>query len=264
MQFKRVIAFLALVLGFLGVVACVAGIYVAWSLGSRIEQANEKVFATLDKGLDAAQDRLRGVQKRVGESKVTAMEIQQYLRDWSKRRAGERLVSHLEIDSRADKLAGRLQTADVWLETSTESIRGIQQVMELGNSLGADMEPASVEEIVAKLASLRSALQQTQRTVEEIREATAARESDSEDTRVSRVTKLVGRTLLALSDIDTRLENSVARLSDMRANARESKARMSNYILLTTIGCSLLLAWVALGQAALCLCGWRQARKRTS
>lgn len=263
MQFKRVIAFLALVLGFLGIVACVAGIYVAWSLASRIEQANEKIFATLDKGLDAAQDRLRRVQKRVAESKVTATEIRQYLKDWSKRKAGEGLGSHLEIENRAEKLAGRLQTADVWLETSTESIRGIQQLMVLGNAFGADMEPASVEEVLAKLASLRSTLQQTQQTVEEIRVATAGRESESKDTRVSRVTKLLGRTLLALSDIDTRLEAFVARLSDMRISARESKARMSNYILLTTIGCSLILTWIAFGQAALCLCGWRQARKRT-
>ncbi len=263
MQFKRVIAFFALVFGFLGVVACVAGIFVAWSLASRIEQANEKVFATLDKALDAAQDRLRGVQDRLRESKVITTEIHQYVKDWSKRRAEERLAPHFEIESRAGKLAGGLQTADLWLEKSTESIQGIQQIMVLGNSFGADMEPTSVDEVLVKLASLRSALQQTQRTLEEIREATAARESDSEDTRVSRVTKLVGRTLLALSDIDTRLENSVVRLSDMRANARESKARMSNYILLTTMGCSLLLGWVGFGQTALCICGWRQARKRT-
>jgi chromosome segregation ATPase len=257
MQFRRVAALLALAFGFLGVVACLAGIYVVWLLGSRLEQANKTVFAMVDKGLASAQERVRGVQKRVQESKITSTEIAQRLRDWSARKAEERLVSQFEIESRAEKLAGYLHTADSWLETSIESVRGAQQVLELGNLVGVSVDPTSLEQVVEKLTSLRSTLQQTEETVDGIRKFAANMEGESEENRLSRVTKLVARILLTISELDTRLEEPVTRLSELQTDARQLQARTSNYILLTTIGCYLLLAWIAAGQAALFLCGWK-------
>ena len=165
-------------------------------------------------------------------------------------------MSRLEIESRAEKLAGHLQTADSWLETSAESIRSVQQVLELGNSIGAPLDPASLEEVLENITSLRSTLQQTERTVDGIREFTANKEGESEENRLSRVTKLLGRILVTIGEIDTRLEETVTRLSELQADARQLKATTSGYILVTTIGCYVLLAWIAAGQAALCLWGW--------
>jgi len=257
MLFKRIGAWLAMLFGFLGVIACMAGIYGVWLFASRIEQAHEKAFAALDKGLASAQTRVRGVQKRVKESRITTAEIKQKLRDWSKGKAKERLVSQLEIESRTEKLAAQLQTADSWLETSTEAIRGVQQILDLGSLLGMPVDAASLEQVLEKLTSLRDRLQETERTANAIHASTAVKGDGSEESRLSRATKLLGRALLMIADVDTRLDDTVARLSEIQNGAQELKARTSNHIMWTTIGCYLLLTWIAAGQAALCCCGWR-------
>ena len=46
-------------------------------------------------------------------------------------------------------------------------------------------------------------------------------------------------------------------MSQMQADAQRLKARTSNYILVATIAGYLVFAWIAAGQAALCLCGWK-------
>ena len=265
MLFKRGVAPLALAVGFLGVVACMAGVYPVWLLGSRLDQTNERVFVTLDKGLASAEDRVRSVQKRVRESKRRTREIAQDLRDWSTSKAKERLVSAVEIERRAEKLAGHLQMADQWLETSTESIRGIQHVLELGALVGVPVDPISLEKVLEELTSIQGRLQETERSINGVREFTVNRVGESEENRLSRVLKLLGNTELTAGAIDTGLENSVTRLSQMHADAQQLKARISNYILLTTIGGYLVLAWIAAGQVALCLCGWKNCcRSRSS
>jgi hypothetical protein len=263
MLLKRIGALLALAFGFLGVIACMGGIYAVWVLASRLEQANDKVFATVDKGLASAQEWARRVQKRVQESRITTAEIDQKFRDWSVKKGRDRLVSQLEIESRAEKLAGHLQTADSWLETAAESIRGAEHVLEVGNSLGASVDPASLEDMLAKLEEIRSRLQQTERSVDRIREFAAGKEDESEASRLARITKLLGRTLLTITEIDTRLEDSIARLAELRTDAQHTQARTGHYILLATIACCLLLAWIAAGQAALCVFGWRSSCRRS-
>jgi DNA repair ATPase RecN len=264
MAFKRVVWLLALAFGFLGVALCMVGLYAVWALGSWLERTNDKVFAMIDKGLASAQDGVRRVKERVKESRITSTEIGKSLQDWGTMRAKEGLESRREINSRAEKLAGHLQTADSWLETSAESIRAVQQVQELGNSIGAPLDPASIEKVLKNITSLRSRLQQTERTVDGIREFTANKEGESEENRLARVTKLLGRILATIGEIDTRLDESEKQLSELQTDARQLKATTSSYILVTTIGCYVLLAWIAAGQAALCLWGWANYRQSRS
>src|SRR5262249_8565022 len=117
MLLKRFMALLALAAGFLGVIACMLAGYPVWLVGSRLARTKEKVFVTINSGLASAEDRVRRVQKRLRESKVSTSEIAQSLRDWSTRKAKARLVSTVEIERRAEKLAAHLQTAHEWLET---------------------------------------------------------------------------------------------------------------------------------------------------
>ncbi len=251
MQFKRLVALLALAAGFVGIPACIVGALAVWSLAARLERINAAVFAMLDKGLAAAQDRARSVQERVKESKITGTEIEQRFRDWGTRKAKEGLVSQLEIEGRAEKLSGHLKTADAWLEMSAESVRSVQQVLELGNSIGAPLDPASVQEALSTILSLQNTLQEAERTVDEIREFAANKAGESEEIRLPRVTKLLGRVLVTIGEMDTRLQDSITRLSELQTHARELKAKTSGYILVASIACYVFLAWIAAGQAAL-------------
>jgi hypothetical protein len=264
MLLKRVMGLVVLAFGLFGVIACMAGVYAVRSLGSRLEGTNDKVFAMIDNGLAAAQDQIRAVQMRVKKSKITTTEIGQGVRDLATRRAKEGIVTRLEIESGAEKLAAYLETADAWLETSAESIRSSQQVLELGNSMGTPLDLASLEEVLENITSLRSTLHQAERTVSGILEFAASTEGELEEDRLSRATTLLGRILMALGEIDTRLQGPVTRLPELQADASRLKTRISNRILLATIGGYLVLAWIAAGQAALCVGGWKKSRRRFS
>jgi hypothetical protein len=260
MILKRVVALLALVTGVLGLVACVAAFYPVWLVQSRLDQANERAFTLLDKGLASAEDRVRGVQKRVQESKQGVSEIVQGVRAWSASRAKERLVPAAEIERRIEKLAGHLQTADEWMETSTELIRGMQQIMEL---FGAAVDLSSLKDVLDELGSIRSKLQETEQRVTGVREFMHDRAGESEQNRLSRVLKLLGSIDLSATAINNLLEDSIARLSQLDAEAQQWKARVGHYISLTALGAYLVLAWLAVGQGALCLCGWKGCRSRS-
>src|SRR4051794_9331640 len=127
MFFKRSAGLTALVLGFLGVAACVAGAYAVALIAARLQDANENVFSAVDRGLGAAEDHLRAAEKRVEESKITLSEIKQKSRDRVAGEAKDRIAEQLGIAAHAEKLSMQLQVADSWLATATESTRGVQQ-----------------------------------------------------------------------------------------------------------------------------------------
>ena len=224
---------------------------------TRLDRTNKKVFVAIDKGLASAQDRVREVQERVRESKIGTSEIVAKLRDWRASKAEERLASAVAIKSRVEKTVARLQTADQLLQKSTESIGGIQQVLEWVALIGVPTDAISPEKVLEKLTSTQSKLREIESSINGIGEFTVNRVGESEENRLSRVFELLGNTELTAGAIDARLEDTANRLSQMQADARQLKARMSHYILFTTIGGYLVFAWIAVGQAALCLFGWK-------
>lgn len=257
MQLKRLMLVIAMLAGVLGVIGCVAGIYLVWLIGSRLDQANEKVFVTVDSSLTTTQDRLRGVQQRVKDSKTRTGEIAQSLRDWSASKAKEKLVSWADIEMRAEKLAGHLQTADQWLQTSTETLRGVQRVLELAALAGTGTDVISLDKVLEQVMAMRDKVLEMEQSINAVGTFAINKENESDESRLSRIFKFLASTELAAGAIDARLDDSLARLSQIQTDALQSKTRTSNYILLATITGYLVLFWITAGQVALGLYGWR-------
>jgi hypothetical protein len=257
MPFKRVIAFFALIAGFLGVVASLVLTYPVWLVKSRLERTDARVFRTIDKGLTAVEARIRGVQKRIRDSKTNTTEIARNLRDWSTKRASERLVSAATIEERTEKLAGQLQIAEQWLESSMDSIRAIQQLLEVRAWAGAPVDRTSLDSVLLVLASIQRRLQEAEQAINRDDGLAVTRAGELVENRLPGVLKLLTSTELAADAIDTRLEDSVTRLSQMQADREKLQKRTDSLILLATGGCYVVLVWIAAGQAALCWCGWK-------
>ena len=264
MQTKRLVAVFAMAAGFVGILASIVGMFATWSLGARLETTNATFFTTIDKGLAVAQDRTHNVQERVKESKITSGELDQRFRDWDTKKTKEALVSRLEIESRTKKLSDYLMTADSWLETCAESIRSVQQLVELGNTVGASLDLARVQEALDAIVSLRITLQQTELKVVEIRAVAADKADESEDKRLSRVARLLGRVVVTIGEMDNRLEESATRLAELQTRASQLKTKISACILAAGIAGCLLLAWITAGQVALCQWGWSNRKRRVA
>jgi hypothetical protein len=263
MLFRRLVSLLALTLGSVGLLACIAGIYGVWLLKSRLEQANEKVGVGLDKGLASIQDRVRHAQRRIQDSEISASAMSQQLRAWSAEKARERLVTQLDIEARANRLAAQLQSADAIMESSTDLVQGSREILVIANQLGASVDPVSLESVLDILDDARSKLQEAERSVSEMSKLVAVKDGISEQTRLTGTLKLVTHTLVTIGGIHARLDQAVAGLSELQTEAKLLSARMSNYIFFAAILACLLLLWVAAGQAALCVAvrrRWYQSR----
>ena len=204
----------------------------------------------------------RSVDQRVRESKIRTSEIDPKLRDWRAGKAKERLASAVEIKSRVEKIVGRLQTADQLLQKSMDSIGVIRHALDWLVLIGVPADSISPEKVLEKLTSTQGKLREIESSINGVGEFTVNRVGESENNRLSRVFELLGNTELTAGAIDTRLEDTANRLSQMQADAQQLKASTSNYILVTIIGGYLIFAWIAAGQAALCLFGWKNCSRR--
>lgn len=264
MLVKRVAAVLALVFGIAGMAGCLAGAYGVWLVESRLARANDKVFDAVDRSLEVVQDRMLIVQQRVRESKVTTTEVTEAVREWGAKKGQDRIVSQLLIESRVEKLSGHLRAADLRLEASREAVRDVRQVLEVGQGLGAKVNPASTDAVQELLVSLQDTLQQAERAVDGVRKFATPDGGDPVEDRQAQVAKLLARVLLTLSEVERRLDDFAARLSEVRDEARQAKASTSRYIVLGSVVCYGLLAWGMAGQAALSWWGWSCSRRGRS
>jgi hypothetical protein len=248
----KLLPWLATVFGLLGVVACVAAILVIWSAGSRLTQVNENVFEGIDKTLAAVRGRVLRAQSRVQESKISTEDIEQSVRSWAAKESSERLASRLEIDAKAERLVMGLQQADLWLETSEESMRGVQQAFEMVSSLGAPVDAKLVDRLLAQLESLRRRLKQSSETVDGIRQRLAETvETEELEERIDEVARLALRVLATLGQIDARLGKSAERVVEARSKAQRLRSNTHTYIVIATIGVILLIVWMMAGQISL-------------
>src|SRR5262245_55825497 len=148
MFIRRIVGLVALVLGLVGVVACGAGAYGVWRVQSRLEQTNDKVFDGVDRGLTTAQERIPVARERVKQAKITADELNEALPRWATKKTQERIVAELEINARAEKLAGHLHEVDLRLDASTMAVRDVRQLLELAQDLGAEVDPALTDSVL--------------------------------------------------------------------------------------------------------------------
>src|SRR5262249_19000761 len=143
-------------------------------------------------------------------------EIKQKLRYWTTGQAKDRIAEQLEFDAHAEKLASHLKTADSFLETSIEAIRGIQMLATLDDAFGTQLEPAPLDETLKKIESVRSKLLEFEESVQNVRDLVADK---GEGSRLGQAVKFAARALVTFSDLDTRLQNAENRLGELRTEA---------------------------------------------
>jgi hypothetical protein len=255
---KRLLPLTTLSLGGIGVVVCVAGILGVLLVGSRLNRTADNVFTQIDSCFATVRDRFAGIRERVQAAKITSQDIEQGLKDWTKKQANDRLISRLEVEERAEQLASGLQQADQWLEFSESSIQLVQQALEVGKSTGAPVDTDAADRLLEDLASLRIQLTQATESAERIRARTAkAGEANLLEEDINPAIQLALRVIATLGSIDSRLEELGNSLSETRTKVQSLRTRYFRWMRIATIGIILLISWMAAGQCSLCLHGWQ-------
>jgi hypothetical protein len=261
MVVRRLAGIVAVAFGVAGFAACVVGAYGVWRAQARLDRANDQAFDAIDRGLTVVQDRVPAVRERVHKARITTDELGKAARLWAASEARERVVAELQVEARTATVAGYLQAADVRLDSAATAVRDVRRMLELAQTLGAEVDPAVTDRVLALIAALRDKLDDAERAVEEVRRIAVA-DGESAENRAARVAKLLLRIVVTLADVETRLGEFAERLTEVRGEARRLHDRTGDAILLGAVACYALLTWVAAGQAALCWWGVTRYRRR--
>jgi hypothetical protein len=261
MSVKKLIPLLSLTFGGLGVIACTAAAAFCWSAATRLSQVNQSAFETIDETLITVRDRILDAQGRVRESALTAEDINQSLKDFTRQKTVEQIENRLAIEQKTATLSKGLQQAESWLQLSTTSIQNVEQAFELGSSLGAPVDPASLEPLIRKLVDLQSQVSQVSASVNGLQERAAEiAGGEPQEDRMAQATALILRALATLGEVDARLGEFADRLLETRSKGEQLESTTNAYILTARIGSILLIAWMAAGQVSMCRSGWRAYR----
>ena len=263
MSVKKLFPLVAVALGCIGVIACMAAAVVSWSVGSRLSEVNQATFGSIDEVLGKVRDRILDAQASVRESKLTAEDVEQSLKDFTRKKTTEQLESRLAIEKKTEALSKGLEQAELWLQLSTASIQNVEQAFELGNSLGAPVDPTSLGPLIEKLVNLQSQVSQVSESVDGVQERAAEiAGGEPQRDRIEQAAGLMLRALATLGEVDVRLGEFADRLLETISRGQQLESKTTAYILTACIGSILLIAWMAAGQVSLCRYGWRAHRQK--
>jgi hypothetical protein len=247
---------LALIFGFLGVVLCMAAILAVSSFTARLHRTNEMVFEKVDATLVAVQTRIESAQEAVETAKINTEEVRQGLNELAREEVGERVASRLQLAERTEKLGRGLEQADAWLEVSDESMRSVQQILEMGRSLGAPLDVEMVDPLMEKIQLLRDRMKNTTEFVDDIHQTVVGlKDDESGQQRTKKALELLLRVVATLTEVDSRLDESAGRFAEIQSGGKQLQARTNWYILLSKLASYLLIGWMAVGQVFMCRYG---------
>lgn len=258
---QRILCSLALILGALGTIGCVAVMIAIWMISARVTQATEKVFGVADTALHGASERVAKIGDRVQTLKLTTTEIQDGAKTWVKSEASEIARSRLNVQQKAETLLTELDRAEQLLQLTESSVDLIQQAMTAGQSLGISLDTDSVKELLADLTTIQTKLHEGIDVAQNISQR-AAEASDEKllADRAEQIAKLVARVIATLGIVDQRIAAIEDRLAKIDAAVDVEKQKVIGWMNLATIGITLLFAWLGAGQSALCYLGFRGLR----
>jgi hypothetical protein len=265
MSRKTLLPLLGFLLGLIGVIVCGAAGVVVWMAGSRLREANQAVYERIDETLGTVHGRFLDARTRVQESRVTTEEIQQSLKEVARDRTSKKLETQLEIEKKTETLGRGLQQADLWLQVSSTSLQSVHDALQLGNSIGAPVDPSTIEPLIGKLADLQSQLTQVSELVDGVRERAAAVESgETRDERIEQAADLALRAVVTFGKVDERLGETADLLVETQKKAQRLSSKTNAYIRAARALIMLLIAWMAAGQFSLGWSGWRAYRQFSS
>jgi hypothetical protein len=259
---QRILHLLSLIVGFVGLCACIAAIIAIWFINARLIVGAEKLFAVIDDTLVQVQQRADQAQDQVQSLKITTSDIGRNVKEWTQAEASGRLASQIAIGEKAERLASGLQQADQWLEVAESSVQVVQKAFEVAGSIGLHVRSDRPDRLLKEVGSLRNRLADALEPVENIRQrATEVRDEGLPLQRLEPIMDLALRVIATLSSVDAQIETFQGQLLEMQTKAQDAKAVALRSIRIAAIVTSLLFGWMAAGQYSLCYLGWRGLRR---
>ena len=245
-------------LGSLGIVVCLVSIVLAWFAGNRLGRATESLFGSAERAIIAVQRRVVHAHEQVAAATDAAADIEKSLLEWIKQEAIERQVLQLDVKEKTERLASRLQQADLWLEVAESSLGLVREVLASGTVASPPPQTELLDRLVEELASLRAQLAEASEVADRVHERLTGPIGESLAAGIEEGLPFTRRVAALLSSINARVGMIEERLSVAHSQLRELGARAQQWILVAEIAVTLFLLWMAIGQLAMCWIAWNR------
>jgi len=219
-------------------------------------RVTESLFASADRSLVAVRQRVLQTHERVADAKITAADVEKSLKDWTRRQVGERLVLKSSAAEKTQKVASTLQQADLWLEVAESSTALFGELLAVA-MVENPRTSTSIDHLSGEITDLRKELTQARQFIDGLNERIAdSSDEKSLSQRVEQAAQLAVRVVATLGSVDSRLGKLEERLSAAKERLHDLDASAQRWIFVATIGATLLVLWMMVGQAALCRLAW--------
>lgn len=254
---KRFFCVTGLIVGGLGVFVCAALVAGVWIADAQLCHATRGVCEKLDGTLSRVSDRAQRAEQRLDEASMAVGDVYGVLGKIAKQQAVDRLRLRFEVGGKAERLAGMLDQADTWMETSEASIELVRRATDAANRAGAALDTSSLDRLQKEVESLRSDLQRAGSFVDRIRDD-AGREDEEAAVRqrVEQAAALALQVIVALDLVKARMPIFKAKISEAKRELDFIESRLLAWIHTTATVLTLVLLWMLAGQLALCHSAW--------
>lgn len=252
---NRLLGYLALVAGTIGLIACLAVLIYEWRAAARVHRVAEQLFSAAEDSLDEVHDKIDLVAERVAAMNLTTSDIVAGLKDRTADEIRERLTTELKLEERSAQLANGVEQADQWAGVIESSVESARSLVELLKAAGIDVDTAGIDGVLEEVTAVRTQLNEAGDQVAAFRQRI-----DTTEEHDGQLVTLVARVAATLTSLDERIGKFGDRLSLAQESIDTAERKSQRCITTASVVAALLLVWLAAGQAALVYVGWKNVR----
>jgi hypothetical protein len=261
---KRLLGFLALVLGIVGLAACLAGLIAGWVVRPQVLRSSQELLEAADDGLKVVDERTTRADEVVTSVKQMVDPIARKVLELAEKAQSTRPEDKEQLKQIEAELAERLHQVDLAVQASERVVALLNKTSRLTTSLplptarGAAGQSAEGElqgsaEVFSRLAEGLKALRKALAKVREDKQV--------QKEIADRVVSLGGDVEKELNLLHDRLRRVRQRAAEFQKDVSDLRTDVPFWINSGVVLGSVVLAWMALGQWALLRRGWSLLRK---
>ncbi len=255
---KRIFGLLALMLGIVGLVVCLAGIVGVWTVRNRVDLTLEKTFGRVDDVLERlharaqeATDRIQSTQDSVRDLNARIQQRVAELRDVP-------LEEAADIDQIERQLYARIQQAKTLFEFMQSTVELVAQLLEMTEATSGFLQDDSrtTQELVASLRAGRDEINvaanlgaKVQLDIIELR---ANRNVDEVAKRIKTISARLDTSFAKVEGYGIAFESGV---SKTRGDVKLLGQRIRWKLTVISVVLTVILFWLAVGQLSLAIHG---------
>ena len=263
-RLKRSAGVLAMLLGILGIIACLAGIVKVWSLRGQIDDLVAVVSLQVDDALARLEGHSQNANRYISDAQVSVRELNARVKQRVSESRDVPFEEAADIDQIERQLYARVQLArDVigFVGSTLDLVEQLSAVVQSA-SLFVKKDTRTMEDLVADVRDGKREMRRTSELVEEVTTALAEiREHRDVEENAKRITTLSAVIDTSLTKVKQHAESFNQGVVKTRATFTDLATRIHQRLLMLTLVLTLIIVWIAVAQLALAVIGWRLLRR---